>query len=820
MSHCYHCGLPVPENADFFVKIQGQQRAMCCAGCQAVAQSIMDAGLDDFYQHRTENAPTGRELVPEVLKEAELYDNPEVQKRFVRHETENVREAALILEGITCAACVWLNEKHIKALDGVIDVQVNYSNHRARVRWDDSQIQLSQILQAVTQIGYIAHPYDPNRQQEVLDRERKTQLRRIGLAGVLGMQVMMFSIALYTGDWWGIEPQFRYLFYWVNLALTLPVLIYSAEPFFRSAWRDLTHKQAGMDVPVSLGIGLAFIGSVWTTFNTQSTGHVYYDSIVMFVFFLLTGRYFELLARQRSAQAAETLVHVMPTMATRLTKAASGEITEELVLVAELNVGDTVLVKAGETIPADGMVLVGQSSVDESLLTGESYPITKTIEQEVIGGTINIESPLQIEVTKLGTDTILSHILRLLERAQSEKPAITRLADQVAAYFVLAVLVLAVLVASYWWMQNPNNDAWFVTTLAVLVVTCPCALSLATPTAITAATSTLTRSGLLTTRGHALETLAKADHFVFDKTGTLTEGRLKVLETHCLAHWAEQTCLAYAAALERHSEHPIGTALLQAFNQLDMMSLKVHADNVNNQVGAGLMGEIGQKTFYIGTIDFIQTQTGLTLQSNMKHDLLQKGHSLVLLADQQHIYAAFVLGDSLRDGAKELVQTLLQQGKQVSLLSGDHRAVVENIAQQVGIEHIGYDLSPEDKLRRVKQLQSSGAIVAMVGDGVNDAPVLAQAAVSIAMGSGTQVARASADMILLTEQLPNLLIGIQTATKTLTIIRQNMLWAIGYNVLALPAAAMGYIAPWMAAIGMSLSSLLVVSNALRLVAKR
>lgn len=820
MSHCYHCGLPVPENTDFSVKIQGQQRPMCCAGCQAVAQSIMDAGLEDFYQHRTENAPTGRELVPEILKEAELYDNAEVQKRFVRYETENIREAALILEGITCAACVWLNEKHIKALDGVIDVQVNYSNHRARVRWDNSQIQLSQILQAVTQIGYIAHPYDPNRQQEVLDRERKMQLRRIGLAGVLGMQVMMFSIALYTGDWWGIEPQFRYLFYWVNFVLTLPVLLYSAEPFFRSAWRDITHKQAGMDVPVSLGIGLAFIGSVWTTFNINSSGHVYYDSIVMFVFFLLTGRYFELLARQRSAQAAETLVHVMPTMATRLHTTETNEIIEELVLVAELNVGDTVLVKPGETIPADGSILVGQSSVDESLLTGESYPLTKSVEQTVIGGTLNIESPLQIQVTKLGTDTTLSHILRLLERAQSEKPAITRLADQVASYFVFAVLILAVIVASYWWLQNPYNDVWFVTTLAVLVVTCPCALSLATPTAITAATSTLTRSGLLTTRGHALETLAKANHFVFDKTGTLTEGRLKVLETHCLAHWSEQTCLAYAAALERYSEHPIATALLQALNQLDMMSLKIQAENVTNQVGAGLSGTIGQKDFYIGTIDFIDSQTGLTLNSHTKWELLQKGHSLVLLADNQHIYAAFLLGDTLRDGAKQLIQTLLEQGKRVSLLSGDHRAVVENIAQQVGIEHIGYDLSPEDKLQRVKQLQSSGAIVAMVGDGVNDAPVLAQAAVSIAMGNGTQVARASADMILLTEQLPNLLIGIQTASKTLTIIRQNMLWAIGYNLLALPAAAMGYIAPWMAAIGMSLSSLLVVSNALRLVAKR
>jgi Cu2+-exporting ATPase len=772
---------------------------MCCHGCQAVAQAIVDAGLPDFYKHRTSHAPTGQELVPEFIQQTTVYDNPAIQKRFVRYEDEHIREAALILEGITCAACVWLNERHLRTLPGVIDVQVNYSTHRARVRWDESRIHLSDILQAVSRIGYIAHPYDPARQQEVLDRERKQHLRRIGVAGVLGMQVMMLSIALYAGAWYGMEPEFKLLFYWINFILTAPILLYAAQPFFKSAWRDVRHGQAGMDVPVTLGISLAFIGSLWTTLSGNH-GHVYYDSIAMFVFFLLTGRYFELVARQRSAQAAESLVHLVPSMATRL-----GAEGEELVLVADLVVGDRVLIRPGENIPADGTILEGYSSVDESLLTGESYPLTKKPGQPLIAGTVNIDNPLKMQVDKIGADTVLSHILRLLERAQTEKPALTQLADRVASWFVLGVLLLALGVAVYWWHVNP--EAWLAITLSVLVVTCPCALSLATPTAITAATSTLTRAGLLTTRGHALESLARATHFVFDKTGTLTDGRLRLLDTHTFADFSPADCLQYAVALERQSEHPIARALIEACSKEGMSATKV-----TNYPGAGMQGEIAGKRYFVGTPAFISTQTRLKVEH-----LQSEGKTLVLFADVHRVYCAFLFADEIRAGAGELVQSLQQQGKSVSLLSGDHALAAQRVAKAVGIEEVGYALSPADKLQAVKSLQEKGEIVAMIGDGVNDAPVLAQAQVSIAMGGGTQVARASADMILLTEQLPNLLIGINTARQTLKIIRQNVAWAIGYNLLALPAAAVGWVAPWMAAIGMSFSSLLVVANALRLV---
>ncbi len=803
---CFHCGLPVPPNMDCHVEIDGQAREMCCAGCQAVAQAIMDNGLSDFYKHRTENAPTGQELVPAFLRQTEIYDNPDIQKNFVQQDGEHLREASLILEGITCAACVWLNERHIRSLSGVLQVSINYSTHRARVRWDNSQIQLSQILQAISAIGYLAHPYDPSRQQELLEAERKRQLRRIGLAGVLGMQVMMVSVALYAGDFYGMEDHYRSLFHWLNLCLTVPVLMYSAQPFFKSAWRDVRHRQAGMDVPVSLGIGLAFFGSVWTTLFGGP--HVYYDSVVMFVFFLLLARYFELMARRRSAHAAESLVQMVPAMATRL----NAEDEEEQVAVAELNPGDRVRVLPGDSIPADGTICSGQSSVDESLLTGESLPLPKRLDDTVSAGTVNIESPLIMRVDKIGQDTLLSHILRLLERAQTEKPAITQLADRAAAWFVFAVLILATGVALFWSQQAP--DAWLAITLSVLVVTCPCALSLATPTAVTAATGTLTQHGLLTTRGHALETLARSTHFVFDKTGTLTDGQLHLHSTQVFSHLTREQCLGYAAALEQHSEHPLGKAIIRAATH------STTASEVSNFPGQGLSGVIDGQQWCIGTDQFIQQHIGVQPDPDALAQLQAEGHSLVWLADRDTVHCAFVLGDQVRPGAAELVKQLHKTGKQVSLLTGDHRLSAERVAQAVGIKEVHAHLSPDDKLAFVKQLQDNGHVVAMIGDGVNDAPVLAAAQVSIAMGGGTQVARASADMILLSEHLPNLLQGIDTAVKTLRIIRQNLTWAVSYNLLALPAAALGFVQPWMAAIGMSASSLLVVANALRLADKK
>ena len=802
MQTCFHCGLPVPPSLDLTVNINGRDEPMCCHGCQAVARAIIESGNADFYRHRTELSPTGQETVPDFIRQTQVYDHPAVQKTFVRREDENLREAALILEGIVCAACVWLNERHVSRLPGVLGMQVNYATHRARIRWDDSQIHLSEILQAIHDIGYIAHPYDPQQLQQNFERERKDRLRRIGVAGVLGMQVMMLSLALYAGDWSGMEEGYRALFRWVGLLLTTPVLLYSGAPFLQGAWRDLRNRSAGMDVPVSLGILVAFGGSIHATLTGR--GDVYYDSVVMFIFFLLASRYFELMARKRGAESAEQLGQSMPTLASRR---LPGSDDYETVPAAELQAGDRVMIKPGDSIPADGTVESGVSSVSEALLTGESTPIGKTPGDVLVGGSINIESPLYMKVERTGMDTVLAEIGRLLEQAQGEKPAITLLADRVASWFVTAVILIAAVTGLYWWQQAP--DSWLPVLVSVLVVTCPCALSLATPTAVSAATGNLLGRGLLTTSSRGLETLARCTHVIFDKTGTLTRGQPVISALQSYTALDEQAVLQIAAALEMPSEHPVARAI-----RARVSDNPVTATDIISAPGTGISGNVDGQPWFLGNAAFISEHSP---QADINALPETEVGTRILLAESTSLHASILLTDELRPGAADMVERLRTSGKQVLLMSGDNEASSRHIAGLVGIDNVHADMQPQDKLDRLRELQQQGAVVAMVGDGINDAPVLAAADVSIAMHGAAQISRASADMVLLSADLGTLASGVRLARKMLNIIGQNLTWAVGYNLLALPAAALGYVAPWMAAIGMSASSLLVVLNALRLV---
>ncbi len=791
---CFHCGLPVPPGSDYTVEIDGEARSMCCHGCQAVAQAIVDGGLVDFYRYRTEKSPQARDLVPDQLRELALYDRDDLQQSFVRQQPGERREAALILEGIVCAACVWLNERHVKSLPGVIDFSVNYSTHRARVTWDNTRIRLSEILEAIAAIGYHAHPFDPGRQEQLYKQERTRALRRLAVAGLGMMQVMMLAVALYAGEAEGMDAGLRQFLRWVSLLLTVPVIVYSARPFFASAWRDLKRRRPGMDVPVTLAISGAFLASAWHTVTGR--GEIYFDSVTMFTFFLLAGRFLEMGARHRAGQAAEELVKLLPATAARL-----GPDGEQRVPVADLKAGDRVLVRPGESVPADGRVVEGRSSVDESLLTGESRPCLRQPGDLLVGGTVNNESPLVMEIEKVGEETVLSAIVRLLDRAQSEKPSVARIADRVAGWFVVGLLLLAAGVALWWWQHDPAHA--FAITLSVLVVTCPCALSLATPAAVTAATGALTRLGVLTTRGHALETLARATHMIFDKTGTLTEGRLTLTGVEVLGALDRERCLQLAAALEQASEHPIAAALRREAGEV------VAVEGLEATPGDGIEACIDGRRYRIGTAAFVAGLWGDTADGTG----LPGG---VVLGDEQGLLAHFRFSDPLREQAREAISSLRELGLEIELLSGDEEEAVREVADRLDIEHARARCRPEDKLARIRELQSAGAVVAMVGDGVNDAPVLAAAQVSIAMGGGTQLAHASADMVLLSEQLAHLADAVRTSRRTLAVIRQNLGWALGYNLLAVPLAASGQIAPWMAAIGMSASSLVVVLNALRL----
>jgi Cu2+-exporting ATPase len=801
---CFHCGQAIPKGSDFTAMIQGQPREMCCPGCQAVAEMIAESGLDGFYKHRQSNLNTrpeisGKALPSELTDELALYDSSSVQTGFVTYpdpEQPSIKEAMLVIEGVTCAACVWLLEHHLKAQAGVESASVNLTNHRARVRWDDDKTTLSQLMKAIYQIGYQGHPYHPDKEEQILETEKKKAIRRLGVAGLGMMQSMMMAMALYAGALEGIEPVYEAFLRWTSLIIATPVVLYSARPFFIAALRDLKTRHLSMDIPVSLAIGAAYVASVWAT--VFQTGEVYYDSVTMFTFFLLIGRYLEMQARHRTGRAGNALLNLIPTSATRL----NGE-CETLIPSTELTPGDLVLVKPGHTIPADGVLTEGHSSIDESALTGEYLPTRKQTGDTVVGGTINVENPIKVRITEVGADTRLSAIVRLLDRAQQQKPKVAQIADAVASRFVAAVLITAALVSTIWWQIEPANAFWI--TLSVLVVTCPCALSLATPTALTTATGTLRQQGLLITRGHVLESLSQATHIIFDKTGTLTEGNLSLSHAQPTGSITSEFALSIAGALEAQSEHPIA----KAFKPF----AKESATQIETTVGEGVEGVIQGKRYRIGKPVFASQLCEGILELDNAPD---RSSQWLLLCSEEGPMAWFGLSDRIRSEAASTINTLHTLGLTVELLTGDHSPAVESVAQTLGIQHIHRNVSPKEKLDIVQQRQSEGANVIMVGDGINDIPVLAGAQTSIAMGGATDLAKTNADAVLISNDLTRLVEGIRLARKTRAIIRQNIAWALGYNVLVLPLAATGFIAPYMAAIGMSASSLVVVGNALRL----
>jgi Cu2+-exporting ATPase len=802
---CFHCGLPIPNKLDLHVCIDGVDQPMCCHGCQAVAEAIVESGRSQFYRFRTETSETGQLLVPEFLKETKVYDSDPIQDQFVCNRDDGMKEASLMFEGVSCAACIWLIENTLAAIPGIEDVSLNYASQRALLHWDDKRIKLSEILQSIARIGYRAMPYNPEQQQQQNIRQRQLQQRRLLIAGLFGMQVMMLSISLYAGAWSGMEQRYESFFRWLSLGLSLPVVLYSALPFFVSAWREIKHLRITMDVPVSLAIAIAFLSSVGATYRGQ--GHIYFDSVVMFVFFLLASRHFESIARQRCAATVEKLVQGLPLIATRISRVSD---LREMVSARVLEVGDLVLITAGETVPADGVVATGHSNLDESLLSGESLAHQRGPGDRLLGGSLNLSNPLRMTVTATGADTVLSEIHRMIETAQADKPALARLADRVAARFIVLVLIIVCSSGLWWWMQG--SERWFEIALAVLIVSCPCALSLATPTALSAVLGKMQAHGLLVKRGTALESLNRVTHVVFDKTGTLTLGEPKLCQTRIHSPDDADRCLKIAASLESNSEHPLAAAMLRAVDNSEMFS--VH--DLVSTAGGGISGVIDNRHYFIGSIEYIRSSVDLSIPSDWLAEVHSSDETIVVLADEDRLLALYQFSDRLRIDAVELVSGLKQRGCGVSLMTGDRQAVAMKIATLCGIENCHSDMTPAMKMDAVARLQAAGHQVLMVGDGINDSPVLASANVSIAMGSASALAKASAEIVLLSNRLGDIEFAMCQASAAQRVIRQNLIWALCYNFSAIPAAALGLVAPWMAAIGMSLSSLLVVLNATRL----
>ncbi|WP_133406779.1 heavy metal translocating P-type ATPase [Parashewanella tropica] len=787
---CYHCGESVPASVDLTTEINNQPQPMCCIGCQAVSQAIMDAGLKNYYKFRTEPGTKQSELVPDELNSFSAYDLDEVQQEFVHSDDTDIQTVSLSIDGITCAACAWLIEHKLKPLRGLQKAMVNSTTQRALISWDKNQLKLSDILQQISAIGYVAAPYQVDEQEAKAKRSSKQFLLRLGLAGFSTMQVMMFALALYTGYFTDLDTEFRDYFRWVSMIFAAPVALYSAQPFYFSAVRSLLSGRINMDVPVSIAIGGAFIASCFATYH--GVGEVYFESVSMFTFFLLLGRYFEQKAKQKASVSSSNLHKLIPLTATLINDKEHIEVAAK-----QLKVDDVILVKPGEVVAADGIIVEGVSSFNESMLTGEHLPLTKGCEQQVFAGTINVEQPVQVKVNAIGSEQFVSEIIRLQEFASNNRPAIALIVDKLSRYFSAAVLTLSLITYLVWHFFISPEDAFWVT-LSVLVATCPCALALATPTAVTCATAMFTKLGIITRKSGVFETLPKIKHVVFDKTGTLTYGRLQIHSV--MIHdnsVSKESVLNHIAALEQGSEHPIAKAFR---DHLELKRFPV--TDVEHHVGKGISGFINGNHYFVGK----------AVSANGKASTQQ----MISLLRDDDLIAEVTLSDEIREDAQSSIKQLKQHKLYLSIASGDQSGHVHAVASSLGINDVRAGLTPSDKLSFVKDLQSANEKVAMFGDGINDAPVLSGADLSIAMGSGTAIAKNSADLILLGDKLSRFVDAIDVASKTTRLIKQNLMWALGYNLIVLPLAMSGNIAPYVAAIGMSASSLIVVSNSLRL----
>lgn len=782
-SGCFHCGEALP-GTPARLRGDGAERAFCCDGCAAAAQWLHDAKLDDYYRLR--NGPSTRVTGDDA--DLALWDREETLAGHARAVIGG-RELTLLADGMRCAACAWLIDRALSREPGVLEVTANAVTGRVRIAWDPTRTALSVPLRRLLALGY--RPYlatgDASERERLAERNR--WLLRLGVAGLGAMQAMMFAEALYLDTQGTMSHAMRDFLRWVAFLVSTPVVFYAGWPFLAGCARELRYRRLGMDTLVATSTLLAWFASVVET--VRGGPQVWYDAAVMFVFLLLVARMLEQRARSLSVARVDALARARPTFAVR--ELADG--SREQVAAAMLAAGDIACVAIGESVPADGVLLDTEGRFEEALLTGESQAVRKTAGDAVFTGTVCRERPARLRVVATGTATRLAQLAQLVERAQAHRPALARSADRIATGFVMALLVAAVLVYFGWRAYEPSRA--FEVTLALLVVSCPCALSLAIPAALAAANGSLARLGVLPLRADALERLARIDDIVFDKTGTLGDGRPRLERMQVFGDFREAEALRVARALERDSGHP----LAQAFRPGFVLATLASAEDVVAHPGQGIAGRVDGRHWRLGRADFA---------------CLGDDDGALWLGNGLRAFARFEVHEGERADASIAVRALCEARIGVHLSSGDASRTVSRFARRLGIADARARQSPEDKLAFVRDLQRQGRHVAMVGDGLNDAPVLAGADVSIALGEGAALAQRAADLVLTAPSLARIPAAIALARRTRRVIRQNFAWAIGYNLLALPLAAMGWVTPWLAALGMTLSSLVVTLNALRL----
>lgn len=783
---CIHCNEAFSSPDLITTQIDDRTLDFCCRGCLGAYLIIQGAGLESYYQRQDRQA--------ETVKEAgQSHYNPQYLDQFVSR-SNNLAQINLIIDGIRCASCIWLIEKALQQRPGINKARVNFATHRLLIEFTESKISITEICTFLAQLGYQSRPYSPDELEKSVEQERRSLLFRFGTAVFLSMQLMGFSIALYAGYFQGINPETRQLLQILAALVTTPVIFYSGYPFIRGAWFCLRNRQPNMDLLIALGSLSAYTYSLYALLNGLE---VYFDTAAMIITLILAGRLYESGARRKASAGIDRLLKLAPS---RASKRAGTQWTD--VDSQQLQPGDVIQVHAGERLPTDGIICAGQAEIDEAAATGESLPVLRGIGHQVISGTLNLTGRLEIEVTVAAANSFIAKVAGLVEQAQTRKAPIQRLADRTATLFIPLVLMIAVMTFFYW----GGNKEGLLHAITVLVVACPCALGLATPTAVMVATGRAAELGILYRGGDILEATANLDTVVFDKTGTLTKGCPEVVSCHPVKT-TEKELIQLLATAEAGSLHPLAKGILNYAKQQNISYQQ--PQEVLTIAGRGLTAKSALGTLHAGNHRYL-TSLGIELTALDKNLAASEVH----IACNRVYYGYIKLTDQPRDGAKELISSLQRKNIKTLLLSGDQVAIVESLSHELGIEAYKADQTPADKANVLEQLADQTTM--MIGDGINDAPALAAADVGCTLAGSTDIAVENADLILTRAKLPQLLQALNLSKRSMRIIRQNLLWAFSYNLLALPLAATGQLAPVYGAAAMAVSSICVVANSLRL----
>jgi Cu+-exporting ATPase len=791
---CDHCQLLYDESVLLEDNSEPTPRFFCCKGCQGVYHLLKNEGLDSFYEKLGSQT-----IAPPQTSEqdAHKFDLDGFKERYIQKTKEGFCQVSLIIEGIHCAACVWLNEKVLHQKEGVIEASINGTNHKAKIVWDPDLISLSQIIETIRAIGYNAHPYDPRLQEAHANAARREYYGGL-LVGVFAtMNIMWLAVAKYAGYFTGMRSDIKHILNFAEFALATPALFYTGWVFYRGAYYGFKHRHVSMDSLIATGASLAYLFSIYSMFTGH--GETYFDSVTMIVTFVFAGKYLEVLTKKRAVDTLDSMSGSLPTEVTLIR-----DNEKQLVPVEAVKVGDLIELRPGEKAVIDGIVKSGEASFDEASLTGESVPKLLSAGKKVLSGSVCLDSVVRYEATQNYKDSMLSKILMLLEDSMTKKPRIEQLANKISGYFSITILLIALLTFCGWFLATGVFENALVIAIAVIVIACPCALGLATPVGTLVGLGVAAKRGILFKEASFIENMAKASVLLLDKTGTITEGKPVVKEA-----WIDSNCDKEALiALLESSSHPVSKGVLAYMYEQDFNLKPASLHEIKVVEAKGVSAKNSKNTLFLGG------SARLLEENNIKINMPQGTH--YLMAQNGQVVARFMLEDNPKPDARAIFTRLKKEGLRIVMLTGDNEIAANKIAKEVGIDKVYHSLYPQDKAQIVEKFHNEGLHVVMAGDGINDTLALSRSDVAIAMGSGADVAVNVSDVVLLGGSLKSLEEAFKISKRTYKTIRQNIAFSLLYNVITIPLAIAGYVIPLIAALSMSLSSLVVVGNAMRI----